>query len=149
MDRRRRIRSGLPRPCKLRCLPDAETTRPHGYAISETQFQIFIINASRRLFSDRFFTSGFRPEFYTQFGVDWVMNNGPDGTRMEAGKPNGHEQEVLPMKRVLLRTMPELAAELKSVVNAFDPWARNRGEYYTLDWKPRAGADNDPAFARQ
>src|SRR6266700_1222900 len=98
-----------------------EPVRPHGYAISETQFQIFIINASRRLFSDRFFTSSFRPEFYTQFGVDWVMNNGPDGTVMEDGKPNGHEQEVLPMKRVLLRTMPERKAELKTVINAFDP----------------------------
>ena len=42
----------------------AETTRPHGFAISETQFQVFILNASRRLFSDRFFTSSFRPEFY-------------------------------------------------------------------------------------
>ena len=43
----------------------AETTRPHGFAISETQFHIFIINASRRLYSDRFFTSSFRPEFYS------------------------------------------------------------------------------------
>ena len=34
----------------------AETTRPHGFAISETQFEVFILNASRRLFSDRFFT---------------------------------------------------------------------------------------------
>ena len=42
----------------------AEPTRPHGFAISETQFHIFIINASRRLFSDRFLTSSFRPEFY-------------------------------------------------------------------------------------
>ena len=55
----------------------AEFTRPHGFAISETQFQVFILNASRRLFSDRFFTSSFRPEFYTQLGVDWVNNNGP------------------------------------------------------------------------
>ena len=22
-------------------------------------------------------------------------------------------------------------------VNAFDPWARDRGEYYDLAWKPR------------
>ena len=51
----------------------AESTRPHGYAISETQFVVFILNASRRLFSDRFFTSGFRPEFYTKLGVDWVL----------------------------------------------------------------------------
>ena len=126
-----------------------EPVRPHGYAISETQFHIFIINASRRLFSDRFFTSSFRPEFYTQFGIDWVMNNGPDGTVMEEGKPNGHEQEVLPMKRVLMRTMPELKDELKHVINAFDPLARDRGAYYTLDWKPRAGAESDPAFTKQ
>ena len=39
----------------------AEFPRPHGFAISETQFQVFILNASRRLFSDRFFTSSFRP----------------------------------------------------------------------------------------
>ncbi|HEX9786943.1 MAG TPA: peroxidase family protein, partial [Candidatus Binatia bacterium] len=50
----------------------AEFVRPHGFAISETQFQVFILNASRRLFSDRFLTSGFRPEFYTRFGVQWV-----------------------------------------------------------------------------
>jgi hypothetical protein len=125
-----------------------EPVRPHGYAISETQFQIFILNASRRLFSDRFFTSSFRPEFYTQFGVDWVMNNGPDGTVMEDGEPNGHKQEVLPMKRVLLRAMPELKDELKTVINAFDPWGRDRGQYYTLDWKPRPGAESDPAFGR-
>ena len=124
----------------------AETTRPHGFAISETQFHIFIINASRRLYSDRFFTSSFRPEFYSTFGLNWVMNNGPGEPVMEDGTPNGHEQQVLPMKRVLLRTMPELAGELKSVVNAFDPWARDRGEYYSLEWKPRADAKDDPAF---
>jgi len=47
---------------------------------------------------------------------------------------------------VLLRVMPELKDELKTVVNAFDPWARDRGRYYTLDWKPRPGAESDPAF---
>ncbi|MGV7229739.1 MAG: peroxidase family protein [Nitrospirales bacterium] len=124
----------------------AESTRPHGFAISETQFTVFILNASRRLFSDRFFTSSFRPEFYTQFGVDWVNNNGPNGKVMEKGNPNGHEQEVSPLKRVLLRTMPELASELATVVNVFDPWARDRGEYYSLQWKPRPGAETDTAF---
>ena len=63
----------------------AESARPHGFAISETQFVVFILNASRRLFSDRFFTSSFRPEFYTKLGVDWVNHNGPgpadDGSR--------------------------------------------------------------------
>jgi heme peroxidase len=125
----------------------AETTRPHGYAISETQFHIFIINASRRLFSDRFLTSSFRPEFYTQLGYDWVMHNGPT-RQQEAGAPNGHAQDVLPLKRVLLRAMPELEGELQHVVNAFDPWARERGEYYTLDWKPRPDAVGDASFGR-
>ncbi len=127
----------------------AEFRRPHGFAISETQFVVFILNASRRLFSDRFFTSSFRPEFYTTFGVEWVMHNGPGQEMMEQGTPNGHTQPVSPMKRVLLRTMPELAGELQGVVNAFDPWARDRGEYYSLDWKARAGAKDDEAFANK
>jgi hypothetical protein len=126
----------------------AESTRPHGFAISETQFTVFILNASRRLFSDRFFTSSFRPEFYSTLGVDWVSNNGPDGKIMEKGQPNGHEDEVSPLKRILLRTMPELQAELDPVVNVFDPWARDRGTYYSLDWKPRPGAESDPAFRK-
>ena len=62
----------------------AESTRPHGLAISETQLQVFILNASRRLFSDRFFTSSFRPEFYTSLGIRWVTDNGPDGNSSSA-----------------------------------------------------------------
>ncbi len=127
----------------------AESTRPHGYAISETQFVVFILNASRRLFSDRFFTSSFRPEFYTTLGVDWVNNNGPDAM-LEPGAINGHaRQPVSPLKRVLMRVLPELTPELDRIVNAFDPWARDRGEYYSLDWKPRKGAESDEAFARE
>jgi len=124
----------------------AESTRPHGFAISETQFQVFVLNASRRLFSDRFFTSSFRPEFYSNLGIRWVKDNGPDGKIMEKGMPNGHRQEVSPLKRVLLRAIPSLAPELENTVNIFDPWARSRGVYYSLEWKPRAGAESDPAF---
>src|SRR5262249_838659 len=69
----------------------AEMARPHGFAISETQFHLFILNAARRLFSDRFFTSDFRPAFYTQFGIDWVTNSGPT-VQWEDGRPNGHRQ---------------------------------------------------------
>ncbi len=125
----------------------AEGPRPHGFAISETQFVVFILNASRRLFSDRFFTSSFRPEFYGHYGLDWVNNNGPDGKVMERGEPNGHAQVVSPMKRVLLRTLPELRDELSPVINVFDPWARDRGEYYSLAWEPRPGAEDDDAFS--
>jgi hypothetical protein len=127
----------------------AEAARPHGFAISETQFVVFILNASRRLYSDRFFTSSFRPEFYTTLGLNWVINNGPGQAQTEEGTPNGHRQPVSPLKRVLMRTMPELAGELQHVVNAFDPWARDRGEYYTLEWKPRKGAEGDDAFAKK
>jgi hypothetical protein len=68
---------------------------------------------------------------------------------VEKGAPNGHTQPVSPFKRVLLRAIPELQAELATVVNVFDPWARDRGQYYTLEWKPRQGAESDPAFQRQ
>ena len=124
----------------------AESTRPHGFAISETQFVVFILNASRRLFSDRFFTSSFRPEFYTRLGYDWVNNNGPTKMveqRLVNGRPG---QPVSPLKRVLLRTIPELKTELDQVDDVFDPWARDRGTYYSLSWKPRKGAESDPAF---
>jgi hypothetical protein len=125
----------------------AEYRRPHGFAISETQFVVFILNASRRLFSDRFLTSSFRPEFYTTMGIHWVNWNGPVAMQ-EQGKPNGHAQPVSPMKRILMRNIPELTPELASVVNAFDPWARDRGEYYSLDWKPRPGAQSDDSFTQ-
>lgn len=124
----------------------SEFTRPHGYAISETQFHVFILNASRRLFSDRFLTSSFRPEFYTQMGVDWVNDNGPGGKQWEPEMSNGHKVEVSPLKRVMLRSMPELKDQLAGVVNVFDPWARDRGEYYSLQWKPRGSAIIDPSF---
>jgi hypothetical protein len=115
----------------------SEFRRPWGFAISETQFQVFILNASRRLFSDRFFTSSFRPEFYSSLGHQWVNNNGPGAKQYEPKPSNGHKVEVSPLKRVLLRTLPELTPELTHVVNAFDPWARDRGEYYSLAWEPR------------
>jgi hypothetical protein len=33
---------------------------------------------------------------------------------------------------------------LWKLVNTFDPRARDRGEYYSLEWKPRSGAEADP-----
>jgi hypothetical protein len=45
--------------------------------------------------------------------------------------------------------MPELDGELQEVVNVFDPWARDRGEYYSLQWKARPGAEEDEAFAKK
>jgi hypothetical protein len=125
----------------------AEPVRPHGFAISETQFQVFILNASRRLFSDRFFTSSFTKEFYSKVGVEWVMNNGPEDHCVVRTWLLFHKMDPSPLKCVLRRTIPELEPELAHVVNAFDPWARDRGEYYDLQWKPRQDAKGDEAFS--
>src|SRR5215813_5455131 len=102
-------------------------------------------SAGSRHFAGRM-ASSFRPEFYTYLGVKWINENGPDGTIKEKVKSNGDEVEVSPLKRVLMRTIPELAPELAGVVNGFDPWARDRGEYYSLSWRPRPGAESDEGF---
>jgi hypothetical protein len=39
--------------------------KPPGFGFSDTAFRVFILMASRRLESDRFFTTDFRPEVYT------------------------------------------------------------------------------------
>ena len=41
---------------------------PPGFGFSDTAFRIFILMASRRLKSDRFFTTDFTPSVYTQAG---------------------------------------------------------------------------------
>ena len=54
-----------------------------------------------------------------------------------------------PLKRDWLHcNSMDYNAELDQVIDVFDPWARNRGEYYTLDWKPRSGAEGDEAFKK-
>ena len=44
-----------------------------GWIVSDTAFQVFIVEASRRLSTDRFLSSDFRPEVYTRTGYDWVQ----------------------------------------------------------------------------
>lgn len=87
----------------------AENTRPHGFAISETQFHIFILNASRRLFSDRFLSQDFNAKTYTQFGYNSLRSRG--------------------MKDVLADNFPELRPIMAKVQNAFDPWTRPRNGF--------------------
>jgi Animal haem peroxidase len=48
--------------------------RPEGFAFGVVPFHIFVVMASRRIFSDRFLQGSFIPEIYTQFGVDYVNN---------------------------------------------------------------------------
>jgi hypothetical protein len=75
---------------------------PKGFGFSDTAFRIFILMASRRLKSDRFFTNDYRPEVYTQVGYDWVNNT--------------------TMKDVLLRHYPELEPVIGNVERIFAPW---------------------------
>jgi hypothetical protein len=78
--------------------------RPEGFAFSNTAFVVFVVMASRRLKSDRFFSSDYRPEVYTQPGLDWIDQN--------------------TMNTVLLRHYPALAPYLDQVSNPFQPWQR-------------------------
>jgi hypothetical protein len=78
--------------------------KPRGFGFSDTAFRIFILMASRRLESDRFFTRDYRPEIYTQEGIDWV--------------------ESTSMRTLLLRHHPNLEPALRGVENPFAPWRR-------------------------
>ena len=80
---------------------------PPGFGFSETAFRIFILMASRRLKSDRFFTDDFRPEVYTEFGIDYVRRNS--------------------MLSVVKRHYPQLGRSLEGVKNAFAPWKQVDG----------------------
>jgi hypothetical protein len=77
---------------------------PKGFGFSDTAFRVFALMASRRLKSDRFFTNDYRPDVYTQLGLDWIKRT--------------------TMKGVLLRHYPEIAPALHGVENAFQPWSR-------------------------
>jgi hypothetical protein len=76
--------------------------RPQGFGFSDTAFRIFILMASRRLKSDRFFTHDYTPAAYTQAGMDWIDDN--------------------TMATVLRRHFPSLASVLPKEHNAFAPW---------------------------
>ncbi len=80
----------------------AEAVRPSGYAFGETAFQIFTLMASRRFLSDRFYTTDFRPEVYTQEGYDWVQTRS--------------------FRDVLTDNVPTLARAGMIPDNAFKPW---------------------------
>ena len=78
--------------------------RPEGFAFSDTAFRIFILMASRRLNSDRFFTDSFTEEVYTPEGMAWL--------------------EETTMGTVLKRHFPSLARCVDATPNAFALWDR-------------------------
>jgi hypothetical protein len=77
---------------------------PKGFGFSDTAFRVFVLMASRRLKSDRFFTRDYTPDVYSPTGFRWVRDN--------------------TMRSVLLRHYPELEPALRGVENAFAPWNR-------------------------
>lgn len=80
-----------------------ETQRPTNFGFGETLFQIFILNASRRLQADRFYTDDYNEDVYTREGLSWI--------------------DAASLKTVLLRHYPELGnTGLVNVKNAFEPW---------------------------
>jgi Animal haem peroxidase len=79
--------------------------RPRGFAFGDTAFRIFLLMASRRLKSDRFFTVDYTPEVYTATGLRWI----DDAT----------------MSKVLLRHYPALGRVIRHD-NAFKPWYGDR-----------------------
>ncbi len=85
-------------------LVESDHGTPLGFGFSDTVFRIFILMASRRLKSDRFFTTDFTPEVYTRAGWDWIANNS--------------------LRTVLERHAPQLKPHLADVRNVFFPWAK-------------------------
>jgi hypothetical protein len=75
---------------------------PKGFGFSDTAFRIFILMASRRLKSDRFFTTDYRKEIYTKSGLEWIRRTG--------------------IKEVILRHHPNLKSAFEGVSNPFAPW---------------------------
>lgn len=77
---------------------------PEKFGFSDTAFRIFVLMATRRLKSDRFFTVDFTPRIYTPEGIAWIADND--------------------MCSVLIRHYPELEPVLRGHSNAFAPWPR-------------------------
>lgn len=76
--------------------------KPRGFGFSDTAFRVFILMASRRIAADRFLTTDFTADFYTEAGMAWIRDNS--------------------MRTVLLRHFPTLTPLLTKIANPFAPW---------------------------
>lgn len=83
-----------------------------GFAISETAFFIFLLMASRRLEADRFFTTDFNEDIYSDVGFAWVRS-------------------VTSFRDVLKRHFPELERKIPKSYSAFKPRDKWPEEYLT------------------
>ena len=78
----------------------AEGHRPTGFGFGETMFQIFILNASRRLQADRFYTDCYNEDVYTSEGLrvdrpDRPEDRDPAALPRARGHGPGQHQERL------------------------------------------------------
>ena len=100
----------------------AEGHRPTGFGFGETLFQIFILNATRRLQADRFYTDNYNEQTYTKEGLEWIDDAN--------------------LKTVILRHFPELGRTgLGNIKNAFEPW--DTGETLDPERHPLREFDRD------
>nr|XP_043608718.1 alpha-dioxygenase 2 [Erigeron canadensis] len=74
-----------------------------GFAISETAFFIFVLIASRRLEADRFFTTNFNSQAYTEKGLEWI-------------------NKVESLKDVIDRHFPDMSKTWMRCSSAFSVW---------------------------
>ncbi len=75
-----------------------------GFGFSETALRVFLLMASRRLQSDRFFTTDYNEHTYTKTGLEWI--------------------EKTSLVTVATRNITALRPLLKDQKNGFAPWPR-------------------------
>jgi hypothetical protein len=78
--------------------------KPKKFGFGDTTFRIFLVMTSRRLNSDRLFTTDYTPEVYTQVGLDYIDDNN--------------------LSKILVRHFPGLQPSLRGLKSAFAPWRR-------------------------
>ncbi|KAM0043600.1 putative hem peroxidase superfamily, hem peroxidase, animal-type [Helianthus debilis subsp. tardiflorus] len=74
-----------------------------GFAICETAFFIFVLIASRRLEADRFFTTNYNTQTYTEKGLQWI-------------------NKIESLKDILDRHFPEMSKAWMRCSSAFSVW---------------------------
>lgn len=83
--------------------------KPEGFALGFTQFYQFVLNAPRRVKSNRHLTEYFTHKDYTFEGMEWVLHSGGMGgviARAMKGLPHGKE----------------VVASMEGVTRWFAPW---------------------------
>jgi hypothetical protein len=76
--------------------------KPRGFGFSDTAFRIFLLMNSRRLQSDRFFTTDFTEDVYSKEGLKWL--------------------EERTMTRIMADHWPEVKRRMGFVKNPFHLW---------------------------